>query len=511
MLEGLVTVLGPGYVLYVCIGVLAGILVGALPGFTATMGTALMLPFTFALPPLQGLAMLGALYVAAMFADSVPACLVNTPGTPSAVATAFDGYPMTRQGRGQAALVASSFSALVGTVVGGLTFLFLSPPLASLALSFGPPEFFWVTVFALTVIGSIAGDSLLKGLAGGCLGMLIGAVGISATGAVTRYTFGVPALQSGVDIVAALVGIFAIPQVLHMIRARRQEPLVATYARRRGVVWETIRDILSRPVNLLRSSLIGTLIGILPGAGSPVASLVSYNEAARWTRGERRRMFGRGNVDGVVASEAAGNGAAGGAMVPLVALGIPGSAPAAVILGALLLQGLRPGPQLFGDNPTLVYGFAWAIMLAGFVTYLFGSLLSGVLARMVMIPVHLLAPIILFLSVVGSFAIRNQVVDVFLMLGLGIAVYFLSLLGFHPGPIGLGVILGPILEPALVQSMALAQSSSVPAVFFGRPLSLLLIALTVVSVVWLVWSRRKERLTTPAEPARVREPEEVAS
>lgn len=509
MLEGLVTVLGPGYVLYTCIGVLAGILVGALPGFTATMGCALMLPFTFALPPLQGLAMLGALYVAAMFADSVPACLVNTPGTPSAVATAFDGYQMTRQGKGQAALVASSFSALVGTFIGGLTFLFLSGPLAEFALSFGPPEFFWVTVFALTIIGSIAGDSLLKGLAGGCLGMLVGAVGISATGAVTRFTFGIPELQSGIDIVAALVGIFAIPQVLQMVRTRQQEQRVATYTRRRGVVWETIRDILSRPVNLLRSSFIGTVIGILPGAGSPVASLVSYNEAVRWTRGERRRTFGRGNVDGVVASEAAGNGAAGGAMVPLVALGIPGSAPAAVILGALLLQGLRPGPQLFGDNPTLVYGFAWSIMLAGVVTYLFGSLLSGTLARMVMIPVHLLAPIILFLSVVGSFAIRNQVVDVFLMLGLGIAVYFLSLLGFHPGPIGLGVILGPILEPALVQSMALAQSESVVAVFFGRPLSLLLIALTVVSVVWLVWSRRRERRRAE-DSAPVREPEEVA-
>lgn len=491
MVEGILTALTPDYLLYMAIGVAVGIVVGALPGFTATMGTALMLPFTFALPPGQGIAMLGALYVASQFADSVPACLVNTPGTPSALATALDGYQMTRQGRGQAALIASSFSALVGTVIGGLTFLFLSPPLAEVALKFGPPEFFWVGVFALTIIGSIAGDSLVKGIAGGCLGMLAGTIGISQTGAVARYTFGLPELRGGLSIVAALVGIFAIPQVLELVRERRREQRVATFTRRRGVAWETIKDILSRPVNLIRSSVIGTLVGILPGAGGPVATLVSYNEAVRWSKD--RSKFGRGAVDGVVASEAAGNGCAGGAMVPLVALGIPGSAPGAVILGALLLQGLRPGPQLFDVDPTLIYSFAWSIILAGVLTFVIGALLSGGLARMVMIPVPLLAPIILFLSVMGSFAIRNQVTDVFLMLGLGVIVYFLSRLGFHPGPIGLGVILGPIVEPALVQSMALAEAKSIPAVFFGRPVSLILIALTVISVGWVLWSRQKER------------------
>ncbi|MGH3383216.1 MAG: tripartite tricarboxylate transporter permease [Nocardioidaceae bacterium] len=490
MLDGLMAALTPGYLVYMCIGVLAGIVVGALPGFTATMGTALMLPFTFALPPGQGFAMLAALYVAAMFADSVPACLVNTPGTPSAVATALDGYPMTKQGRGQAALIASCFSALVGTLIGGLAFLLLSQPLAEVALTFGPPEFFWIGVFALTIIGSIAGDSLLKGIAGGCLGMLIGAVGISATGAVPRYTFGTPELLGGISIVAALIGIFAIPQVIQMVRDRRADPYVAEFTRRRGVTWQTIRDILSRPVNLLRSSLIGTAIGILPGAGSPVASLVSYNEAVRWSKD--KASFGRGNVDGVVASESSGNSAAGGAMVPLVALGIPGSAPAAVIYGALLLQGLRPGPELFASDASLVYSFAWSVMLAGVVTFVLGMVLAGGLARMVMIPVRLLAPVILFLSVIGSYAIRSSVMDVFLMLGLGVGIYFLSLLGFHPGPIGLGVILGPIVEPALVQSLSIAKSSSVAAVFFGRPISIVLIVLTVFSAGWVVFSQVKD-------------------
>ena len=490
MLEGLMAALSPSLLLYLSIGVLAGIVVGALPGFTATMGTALMLPFTFTLEPAEGFAMLAALYVAAMFADSVPACLVNTPGTPSAVATALDGFQMTKQGRGQAALIASCFSALVGTIVGGIAFLFLARPLADIALTFGPPEFFWIGVFAITVIGSVAGDSLLKGIAGGGIGMLVGAVGISSTGAVPRYTFGIPELLGGISIVAALIGIFAVPQVIEMVRNRHDDPHVAEFVKRKGVAAETIWTLLRRPVNLLRSSVLGTAIGILPGAGSPIASLVSYNEAKRWSRD--KASFGRGNIDGVVASEAAGNSAAGGSIIPLVSLGIPGSAPAAVILGALLLQGLKPGPELFASDATLVYSFAWSIILAGVVTFIFGMLMSGGLARMVLIPVRLLAPCILFLSVIGAYAIRNSMMDVYLMLGLGFAVYFLAQMGFHPGPIGLGVILGPIIEPALVQSLSIAQSSSFSEVFFGRPISIALIVLIAVSVLWVGVTRFKD-------------------
>lgn len=491
MLEGLFDSLLPSSLLVIGIGVVLGILVGALPGFTATMGTALLLPFTFTLEPLQGLAMLGALYVASQFADAVPACLVNTPGTPSAMATAFDGFPLTQQGKGQKALVAAGFSALAGTFVGGMAFLFLSQPLAQLALKFGPAEFFWVGVFALTIIGSIAGNSLLRGLAGGVLGMLIGTIGISATGSVARYTFGQPDLRGGLNVVAALIGIFALPQVLHMVSERRQHLTIAEYTRSAGVALETIREILRRPVNLVRSSVIGTLVGILPGAGGPVASLVSYNEAMRWSKDRRR--FGRGAVEGVVASEAAGNGAAGGAMVPLVALGIPGSAPAAVILGALLLQGLRPGPQLFGSNPQLVYGFAWSIVIAGAATFIASMVLAGSLARMVMIPIRLLAPLVLFLSVIGAYAIRNSMTDVYLMVGLGVMTYLLGKVGVPAGPIGLGVILGPIIEPALVQAMSLSKASSVFDVFFTSPVSIMLILLTLVSTGWVIWSNQRER------------------
>lgn len=499
MLEGLMAALSPGHLLALCIGTVAGIVIGALPGFTATMGTALLVPFTFALSPGEGLAMLGALYIAAMLADAIPACLVNTPGTPSAMATALDGFPLTKQGRGQAAIVASAFGALAGTLIGGLCYLFIAAPLATVSLRFGPPEFFWVGVFSLTIIGSLAGGSLLKGVAGGLFGLLISTVGLSQTGAVARYTFGVPELRGGVSLVAGLIGVFALPQVISMVADRRQNSYVAKYESRRGVVLDTIREVLRKPFHLLRSGAIGTFIGILPGAGGPVASLVSYNEAVRWSRDRSR--FGKGAIEGVTASEIAGNAAAPGSMVPLLGLGVPGSGPAAVIGGALLLHGLQPGPELFATDSALVYGFGWSLILAGFATYLFGSVFSRVLARMVTIPVRLLVPIIVFLSVIGSYALRNTMIDVYVMLVLGVICYLLSKVGFHAGPIGLGLILGPIVEPALTQSIALARSSSVVSVFFARPLSLVLILLTLVSVVWAIWSRRKgARSDGPGEP-----------
>jgi putative tricarboxylic transport membrane protein len=245
---------------------------------------------------------------------------------------------------------------------GGLLFLFLSGPLASAALRFGPPEFFWIGVFAITIIGSIAGDSLLKGAAGGAIGLLISTMGLSTTGGVTRYTFGVVGLRGGVALVAALIGIFALPQLLELVSRRRIKERAHEVTSRRGVTMETIREILRRPGNVARSSAIGGLVGILPGAGGPMAALVSYNEAIRWSKD--RKEFGKGSIHGVVASEAANSGAAGGSMIPMMALGIPGSGPAAIILGALLLQGLNPGPRMLITSPNLVYGFAWSVVIA---------------------------------------------------------------------------------------------------------------------------------------------------
>lgn len=491
MLEGLINVLSVSTLSVLTLGVLMGIVVGALPGFTATMGTALLLPFAFTMTIENGLAMLGGLYIAAMFSDAIPACLVNTPGTPAAMATGFDGYPMTQRGEGQRAIVAAGFSSMVGATLGGVTFLLLSAPLTIVALRFGPPEFFWVGIFALTIIGSISGTSLLKGIMGGIVGLLIGTIGISVASAVSRYTFGVPSMRGGINVVAALIGVFALPQVLTMIGSRRESIVVAPYKRTPGVMRSTSLEIIRRPVNVIRSSIIGVVVGLLPGAGSPVASLVSYNEAVRWSKD--KSQFGKGALDGVVASEAANSSAAGGALVPTLGLGVPGSAPAAVIMGALVLKGIQPGPQLLTTNAPLVYGFAWAVIIAGFVTFILGSTLSGALARMVTIPIPLLAPIVLFLSISGSYAIRSNLVDVYLMVAFGLLVYSIGKFGISAGPIGLGVIMGPIVEPYLVQAISMTRATGWAGTFLFRPISATLIVITVLSTTLVAISNRKER------------------
>jgi len=491
LIEGLMQALQPSYMFWLTVGVMIGMVVGALPGLTATMGTALLVPFTFALEPGEGVAMLGGLYVCAMFSDAIPAVLVNTPGTPAAMATAFDGHPMVLEGRGQEAIVASCFSSALGTLFGAGCYLLLALPMITIALKFGPPEFFWLGVFALTIIGSLAGDSILKGLAGGAIGLLISSVGISHGNEIARFTFGIPEFRGGVSLVAGLIGVFAIPQVFSMIMQLRKKEFIAEYKPKSGETMKTIKRVLAHPVNVIRSAMIGSFIGILPGAGSPIAALVSYSEAVRWSKDKSR--FGKGDLRGVVASEVANNAAAPAAMIPLITLGVPGSSPAAVIAGALMLRGLNPGPELFQTDGTLVYSFGWSLLLAGIVTFILGSLFAPMLVRVISIPLRLLAPLIMLLAVIGAYAIRNNIFDVYIMLGIGVFVFLIKRLGFHPGPIGLGLILGPIIEPSLVQAMYIADATSVWNVFFTGTINIILISFSVLSIAFVVWSRRMDR------------------
>ena len=489
MLEGLTSMLAPQMVLTLVLATLGGAIIGGLPGLTATMAVALLVPFTFTLGPATGLVAIGGLYVGAMYGGAISACLINTPGTPSALATTFDGFPLTRQGKGQHALVSAGIASAAGALIGGLALLLLSPPLAEFSLRFGPPEFFWIGMFGLTMIASLASGSLWKGLAGGALGMLLSTIGIAPAQAHARYTFGMPDLLGGVNMVASLIGFFAIPQALRLVEAHIERPRIAEYRESRGVFTEVARKLLLRPMTLIRSSVIGTIVGILPAAGSPIASLISYNEAKRWS--PHPDEFGKGALEGVAASEAATNAAAPASMIPLLALGVPGSPPAAVALGALLLHGLRPGQSLYAEHGDIVYPFLWSMILAGVVIMGISLLLSRYLARIASFPVHLLAPLILLLSVVGSFAIRNNVLDVGIMLSFGLLGFVLDKLGFSAGPIVLGLILGPIVESGLVTSLAMmGPGRSGLDVFVLRPISALLIVLTLLSAAWPVISRR---------------------
>jgi putative tricarboxylic transport membrane protein len=478
--------------LFLCFGVAVGIIVGCLPGLTATMALALLVPFTFTMPPTQGLIMLGGIYIGAMYGGAIPATLINTPGTPSAIATTLDGFPLTKKGMAQHALVTAAFASTIGGIIGTFFLLFLSPPLARVALQFGPTEYLWAAIFGLTIIATLSTESIFKGIIGGALGLLMSTIGIAPIGGDPRFTFGLPGLQGGVELIVALIGFFSLPQVLESIEEKHFHQAVHDFRPQFRVNFQVIGQLLRKPALLIRSAIIGTIIGIIPGAGGNIASLVAYNEAVRWS--DHPEEFGRGTIDGVAASESANNAVVPGALMPLLTLGIPGSPAAAVILGSLLLHGLRPGPALYTEHGVITYAFILSLFVSSFVMLAFGLLGSQWFARMINFPMSYLAPLITFLSVIGTYAIRNNFIDVIIMVLFGLLGHITRKLGFQPGPIVLGLILGPIAEQGLVQGMIIGRArGSLLAMFFTRPLSLVLIVLCLISALWPIIAKGLQR------------------
>ncbi|MCG8401238.1 MAG: tripartite tricarboxylate transporter permease, partial [Firmicutes bacterium] len=474
-------IFNPGNLLFLTLGVAAGIVVGALPGLTATMALALLVPFTFTMDASLGLMVLGGVYVGAMYGGCIAAILVNTPGTPASIATTLDGYPLTQKGKAEHALVAAAFSSGVGGIIGGVILLLLSPPLAAAALKFGPPEYFWLAVFGLTIIATLSSGSILKGLMGGALGLLLSTIGIAPIGGDMRFTFGFHQLQAGLELIVALIGFFCIPEVVKMVEKKISSRDTIVIKPQKGVGKSVVMELIKKPVLLIRSSLIGCLVGIVPGAGGNIAGLMSYNEAVRFAK--NKQEYGTGIIDGVAASESANNSEVGGSLVPLLTLGIPGAAPAAVMLGALMLQGMRPGPELYTTFGGITYTFLFSFILANVAMLVLGFYGSRHVARLISLPTYLLAPLVVFMTFIGSYAIRNNMLDVGIVVFFGLVGYITKKLGFHPAPIVLGLILGPIAENGLVQSMLMGKSvGSMFQVFFTRPISIVLILLSLVSV-----------------------------
>ncbi len=484
LLSALTAVLDPISLLLVAIGVAAGILVGALPGLTATMAIALLVPFTFTMSPVYGLVLLGAIYSGAIYGGSFSAILINTPGTPSAIATTFDGYPMAQKGEAYRAITTATLASVIGGLIGVGFLIFLSPPLARASLQFGPPEYFWLAVFGLTIIAAVSPRSMLKGLIGGAIGLLISTIGIAPIQGAVRYNFGTLALQNGISLIPALIGFFCIPEVLRMAETSGSgSDAVVPYKRRRKMVLRVFHALIRKPWLLLRSAILGTIVGIIPGAGGNIAGLVGYNEALRASK--TKEKFGTGIMDGVAAAETANNAAVAGSLVPMLTLGVPGAPPAAVLFGALLLQGMRPGAELFTYHGSITYAFIFSLILANIAILPLGIILGrAVAAIMQRTKVQTLAPLIIFLSMIGAYSIYNNVADIYTMVIVGIIAHALRKAGFLPGPIVLGLILGPIAEQGLLQSILMGRAGgSLFVVFFTRPISLVLIVLSVVSIV----------------------------
>ncbi|GAA4224001.1 putative tricarboxylic transport membrane protein [Sagittula marina] len=483
MLDYFLAALTPLNFLLALAGVAAGTIIGSVPGLTATMAVAVLVPITFGMPPESALILLGAIYTGAIYGGAYAAILLNTPGTPSAIGTTFDGYPMAKRGDGDLAVTIACLSSLVGGLIGAFALLLLAPPLATAALAFGPGEYFWMAIFGLSLIAALSTRDFLKGLIGACFGILVAMIGISETSGEVRFTFGSNTLLGGIETVSALIGLYCVP-VLIELAARSERHLDAPEQTRGFRLPEAFATLMRQKVNVLRSSLIGTLVGALPGAGGSIAGLVAYSEARRSDRSEP--AYGTGNPGGIVATESANNATVGGGFIPTLVLGIPGTPPDAVILGALMVQGVRTGPTLFNDGSSIVYTFIFGLFLATILMLPTGLIIGRfAYSSIVKAPKAGLVPVVAFMTIIGSFAIRNSLSDVGIMLVLGVIGWLANRRGFSVSPIVLGLILGRIAEEGFVQSWTIGDAmGSIPGQFFGRPLSMVIIALTALSFIY---------------------------
>ena len=474
-------------------GVAAGTIIGSIPGLTATMAVAVLVPITFSMAPASALILLGAIYTGAIYGGAYAAILLNTPGTPSAIATTFDGYPMAKKGDGDLAVALACFASVFGGMVGALALLFLAPPLSKVALAFGPVEYFWLSIFGLSLIASLSKGNLMKGLAGGAFGMVLSTVGVAEVSADIRLTFGSQTMIAGFGVVAALIGLYCIPVLIDLVAVpdRHLEVKDNVKSVRIG---EAARLAMKSKFNLIRSSIIGTLVGILPGAGGSVAGLVAYSEAKRTARADQK--FGEGEPDGLIATESANNATVGGGFIPTLVLGIPGTPPDAVILGALLVQGVRTGPTLFESGTgSIAYTFIYGLIIATLLMLPIGLLIGRYAYKSIVnIPKAVLVPTVGFMTIIGTYAIRNSISDVIIMIFLGIFGWIVGRFGFSASPIVLGLILGPIAEQGFVQSWIIGSASeNLIGMYFGRPISQAIVIFTLISLFYPAFSARRQR------------------
>lgn len=477
VIEGLSLLADPFYIGLIFAGVLIGVIVGALPGLSSPMAVALLLPFTISLEPVAAISMMAALYCAGTFGGSITAILINAPGAPPAAATALDGYPMAQKGEAGRALGIAAISSICGGVFSLIVFLLAAPLLARLATSFRPMEYFALTVFALSMLASISGKSSLRNLISGALGVLLGTVGIHLTTGVERFTFDVPELTESISFIPVLIGLFAMGELFN-----QSQSLNVVYERVSSIVVKlpSREDFRRIRGTILRSSGIGTFIGILPAEGATVAAIMGYNEAKRWSK--TKEQFGTGCPEGIAGPEAANNAATGGAMVPTLALGIPGSGTTAIILAALIMHGFRPGPHLMRETPEFVYAIFGAMLVANIMFLAIGLAGAKVFSRVTLIPRTILWPAVFVFSLIGSYAIGTSLFDVWVMLAAGVIGFVMLRHGFSPAPLVMGLILGRLVEESLSQSMILLDNNWLR--FFESPIVNLFFCLTVLSLGW---------------------------
>ena len=463
-------------------GAFLGILFGALPGVSATLGIALLVPLTFSMAPVAALIFLGAVYCGAIYGGSISAILINVPGTPAAVATMLDGYEMTKQGKGGQALGLATTASMIGGQVSVMVLLFAAPLVASVALEIRSAEFFWIVIFAMSTVGAVGAESPMKGVISAIIGLAIGLIGAHQMTGALRFTFGEPALYQGVPVVSALVGLFSISQVLVLAEGKGMDSQLEVP--KIGSLWPGGALLWRLRNTLVRSSAIGTVVGLIPGAGADIASFIGRSEARRYS--SEPELYGKGSPEAVVGSEAANNAVVGGSLIPMLTLGIPGNAVTAALLGGLLIHGLIPGPLLFTEAPDVLYPFILSLFLANlfFAVVAFGGL--KYVAKIVLVPQGVIAPVVTALAVIGAYSFRNLGFDIWIMFAMGMMGYALRKAGYPLAPIILGIILGPMAEENLDRVMTLAGAAdlSLLGYFSQRWVTILLMVMTILTLIY---------------------------
>jgi putative tricarboxylic transport membrane protein len=490
----------PSLVILTAVGTFAGIYIGAIPGLSVTMAVSILISFTFSWEVNSALALMAGVYCGGVYGGSRSAILLNIPGAPASIATSFDGFPLAERGEAGRAIGVSTVISVVGGLIGVAVLSLAAPKVAEFALKFAPRDYLLLAAIGLLLVGSLSGKSMAKGVFAGALGVIFGMVGMDPLTAEGRFTFGTVALLGGIHYVIAMIGLFGVSEALYQLRMLGVTPVKQDVSK---IIpsWSVILKYL--PLSI-RTSFIGVFIGALPGTGGDIASLMAYDHAKRTVKNPSR-PFGEGAYEGLIAPESANNAAIGGAYIPMLTLGIPGDAVTAVMIGALYIHGLKPGPMLMIETPHLFWLTVGNLLLANFFTLIFG--LSGIriFARFMELPKGLLIPIIIVLSVVGTYTIQNSIVDVYWMLGFGIFGYILKMYGFQVAPIILGIILGPLMDMSYRRAMMAEQNDIYLFLhsFIASPLSLVLtlaIILMLVSQTPL-WTIARERLSRRKEMA----------
>ncbi len=485
--NGFALIVGIPQITAIIAGVILGILAGAMPGLSPSMGVALLVPFTYKMHPSVALILLASIYIAANYGGSITAVTINTPGTPSAVVTSFDGYPLTRKGKPGLALGTSLIASTVGGIIGTIILIFFSIPLAKLAVKLHPAEYFALAMFGLTTVASLGGKNWAKAFVAAMLGLLINTIGIDPISGVSRFTFGFFRLYDGFSLIPALIGLFALSEVFLRLEEHKFARKVAPEAAFKKEVWPSVKEYWKLKFTILRSSIVGTLIGIFPGAGATIAAFLSYDITKRTSK--KPETFGTGNPEGVAAAEAANSSSVGGALVPLLTLGIPGSATTAVLIGALMIHDLNPGPLLFKTNPDIVYSLFASLLVANFVMLVLGLWGSRLWVKVTKIPKNVLFPMIMTISIIGSFAVNYSFFDVASCIGFGVLGWILKKYGFPPAPIVLGIVLGKLAEENFRRAVIMGGYS----VFFTRPASLIMLIVALLSFSYPLYKTYRER------------------